>query len=94
MARRRRQTPTRTMPAQTRWLSTHGPLTPDAARALGVRVMRCTRCQGEVHLVGTCPPGPEAERETRTLPPLRWGEEVLVVCPCCSFAGCPHKESA
>lgn len=92
MARRRSRTAQRTMPAQTRHLYTHGHLTPDDARALGVRVMQCTRCEGETTLVCTFAPVPEADLATRTLPTLRWGEEVLVVCPCCSFEGCPHKE--
>ena len=87
---RRKRPAARTMPAQTRHLYTYGHLTPEAARALGVRVMRCTRCQGETTLVCTFQPVPQDEIETRKLPPLRWGEEVMVVCPCCSFEGCAH----
>ena len=57
---RRSRAPARTMPAQTRHLYTHGQLTPDDARALGVHVMRCTRCQGETTLMCPFAPVPEA----------------------------------
>lgn len=81
------------MPPATRHLYTQGHLTPDEARALGVAVMRCTQCQGETTLVCTFAPVAEAALETgRGLPGMVWGEEVLVVCPCCSFTGCPHRE--
>jgi hypothetical protein len=71
-------------------LYTTGFLPPDA----GPGGMRCTWCRlpvalslnhepitGEVPVVKGVP----------TLPPLVWGEDVDVICWCCSFNDCEHK---
>ena len=92
----RRKRPARALPKTVFHLYTVGHLTSDEARALGVRVMQCTQCRAEVDLVCTFAPVSVEDLATlQTLPGLVWGEDVLVVCRCCSLPGCPHgKEPA
>lgn len=73
------------MPADTRWLYTHGHLTPADAEALGAPVMNCANCKQPVTLVTTCEPIPEEQLAATTLPALVWSRDVVVMCPACSF---------
>ena len=45
-------------------------------------VMKCAKCGLPVTLVRT--------RKVANSPGV-WGKDVAVVCPCCSYAGCPHR---
>jgi len=55
--------------------------------------MTCGRCGGPVNLVWHHAPLKENDvAGTLKIPPGVWDKDVLVVCPCCSFASCPHRE--
>jgi hypothetical protein len=37
---------------------------------------------------------PFGKKLPKKLPGLTWGKDVDVICPCCSFAECPHRAPA
>lgn len=80
------------MPIDTYHLHAFGLLTPDLCRAMGVKVMTCGYCEGETELrLMRKPLG--ADGVHGELGMLVWGEDVAVVCPCCSFPSrCPHRD--
>lgn len=73
------------MPPELQHLYAQGRLTPAEAVALGAVPMGCADCREPVTLFTTFDPVPEAEQGKAVLPPLVWGENVLVMCPRCSF---------
>lgn len=55
--------------------------------------MRCGRCrEHDLDLVATFEPVPDKDLFAGSLPRMRWGKEILPLCPCCSTAECPHKQ--
>lgn len=55
--------------------------------------MKCADCGLPVALFLNYEPeiDPSGEIKPGTLRGLVWGEDVSVVCMCCSYAGCPHR---
>lgn len=55
--------------------------------------MGCAHCDGFVDLIYNHPPVAwpwKAKDNVSTV----WGKDVTVICPCCSFAHCTHRERA
>lgn len=73
------------MPDDYRELITKGYLLPDPKDP---HSMKCAQCRLPVILVWNH--GPEAEPEADTRAGV-WGEDVTVICLCCSYSHCPHK---
>lgn len=74
------------IPAELKWLMSHGILFPDDARSLGCKVMTCVNCQSEVALAATFPRMAEADiARAKKLPSMIWGKDILVLCPRCSM---------
>lgn len=74
------------MPEDLRRLLTEGILLPDPTDP---HAMKCATCRLPVALVLNRPPGIEPGKK---LPACVWGEDVSVICACCSYAHCTHKE--
>jgi len=73
----------RSLPREHAVLEEHGVLRPEDQEP---PAMKCSRCGAAVTLVMDVTP------EQRRKSPGVWGRDVAVVCPCCSFAGCPHRK--
>ena len=75
------------MPIDQYHLHAFGSLTPILCKAMGVEVMECAYCEAETTLVLKRKPlGAEGVRGD--VSGLIWGEDVDVVCPCCSASPC------
>jgi hypothetical protein len=79
------------MPIDQYHLHAFGELTPPLCRAMGVKVMDCAYCGAETTLrLSREPLGAEGVRGEIGM--LVWGQDVDVVCPCCSFQPrCVHR---
>ena len=75
---------------EVRTLLTKGVLTPEDQSP----PMKCVLCDEPMTLVLNYPPVSEQEIVVSLLPGLVWERDVTCVCPCCSFADCPHNRRA
>jgi hypothetical protein len=81
------------MPEETRLLYTTGRLEPSDRARLGLQQMACATC-GELAVTLVTVFKPFGNKLPKKLPGLTWGKDVNVICPCCSFAKCPHRAPA
>ncbi len=83
------------MPIDVYHLHAFGWLTPVLMRAMGVKEMSCGYCGEacEMRLLRE-PLGPDGVNGDAVLGPLNHGEDVALICPCCSAPGCTHRARA
>lgn len=74
------------MPPHYQQLITKGFLLPDPHDP---HSMKCARCRLPVILIWNHKPGTQ---QGKTLPGGVWGKDVSVICMCCSYPHCAHKQ--
>jgi hypothetical protein len=89
-AAKRRELRGMVMPETTRWLLEKGHLYAHEAEALGRPNGRCGLCEGQTDLIWLHAKIPCVADFKGVLPATVWGEDVLVLCRCCSRQDCPH----
>jgi hypothetical protein len=81
------------MPIDCYHLHAFGYLSALVCRAMGVKEMSCGLCEAPCDLqLLRKPLGAEGVLGPGILGGLVWGDDVAVICPCCSHAGCEHRE--
>lgn len=86
----------RELPPDFLHLITTGHLMAREREALGFQQMMCALCQERpLDLMWLHEPVQFQKRQTKktaVIPPGVSGEDVIEICPCCSFAECPHRQ--